>query len=433
MQEEKSSFRDPVSKVFNNGNNIYREIYPPYFNEYNKLMNKGLYDELTDCNLLIPHSLIGSRIDKITIIPRMITFISYPYEWCFSMLKSAALNTLAINRIAMEHGMMLKDASAYNMQWDHGSMVLIDTCSFMTYEAGMPWGAYRQFLQHFLYPLVLMAYKDASFGKLSQSYMDGIRAKLAIKLLPGKLRFHPGMLAHVYAQSLNFTVNPNRKVIMSRMALDALLNNLFNLIRSLEYKTRSDWTNYSDGDSYSPAAKKSKDNIIVNLSSKYLYNRVDLGCNTGEYSRSALLAVDSDHDCIEYVFEKREDNLPLIIDLCNPTPAIGWGNTERKSFWDRVHVENIMALALIHHLCVGNNVPLSYVAELFSQHCKNLIIEFVPLEDPKAKLLLGKKNIPPYSLEIFKSEFSKWFNIVGEYPIEDSLRTIYVMERIWGN
>jgi hypothetical protein len=347
------------------------------------------------------------------------------------MLKEAALNTLKINRIAMEHGMMLKDASAYNMQWYNGNMVLIDTCSFMRYEPGMPWGAYRQFLQHFLCPLLLMSYRNASFGKMSQVYLDGIPVRLAAALLPMKAHLKPSLLAHIYAQSLNLTVSNKRKVNMSRMAFDALLNNLFNLIYLLEYKPKSTKTDYMNGDSYNQQALDSKKLQVARCLDHMNDNMTfaDLGCNTGDYDDFMNLSVDIDHDCVESVYKYKWGTLPLVIDLCNPSPAIGWANIERRSFWDRVNVDTIMALALIHHLCVANNVPLAKVAELLAGHCKKLIIEFVPLEDPKAKLLLGSKNIPPYSLEIFKSAFGKYFNILQEYPIEESLRTIYLMEK----
>lgn len=433
MHVENASFRDPSGQVWTSeGNKVIRIIKPSYFDDYRKLMKSGLYQILVDSNLLIPHKEINTGVNEIIIEPEFVPFISYPYEWCFSMLQQAAINTLRINQMAMQFGMILKDASAYNIQWHKGNLVLIDTLSFMTYQPGTPWGAYRQFIQHFLYPLLVMQYRDAYLGAhLSEVYLDGIPAGIATKLIPYRLHFKPMMLAHVYAQALNFTVSSNRTVTMSRPAFDALLNNLLGLVASLKYKPKSSKTKYNDGDSYTSEAQTSKDYLVLSLISNR-FNKIsycDLGCNTGRYSSDALIAVDSDHDCIEYLASHKHRFLPLVIDLCNPSPAIGWANTERKSFWERVQVDTIMALALIHHLCVANNIPLANVASLLANHCKNLIIEFVPLDDPKAKLLLGKKNIPLYSLDIFKAEFGKYFVTKQEYPITDSLRTIYLMER----
>lgn len=437
MLKEKSSFRDPAGQVFSDGMRIGREIYPTYFADYQMLMESGLYEELRGTGRLIPHKEISKSSSMIVIQPEVIPFISYLYEWCFSMLKQAAANTLAINRIAMEHGMMLKDASAYNIQYYKRGMVLIDTLSFIKYEPGMPWGAYPQFLQHFLYPLLVMKYRDTYLGNhLSEIYLDGIPAKLVSKLLPYQLRFNPSMIAHVYAQSLNFTVSNNRKVNMSRQAFDALMHNLENLVVSLDCKTKGRWTDYETDCHYSKEAAAHKANIMAGCLAKNEGIVLDLGANTGIYSQMAVnkghevIAVDNDPACVELLCQSEYTKiLPLVIDLCNPSPAIGWENTERSSFWDRVQVDTIMALALIHHLCVANNVPLARVASLLAAHCKHLIIEWVPLDDPKAQLLLGKKNIPPYSLDIFKATFSEYFVITGEFPIVDSKRVIYLMER----
>lgn len=432
MRAEKSSFQDPASRVFYDDAGIGREVYPSYFTDYEKLISSGLYEELLNNRLIIPHNW-ENLPGKIILRPAEVPFISYPYEWCFSILKEAALKTLTINRIALNHGMMLKDASAYNMQWYQGRITLIDTCSFIEYKPGMPWGAYRQFLQHFICPLLLMKYRDTSFGKLSQVYLDGIPVRLAAKLLPQWLKFNPGLIAHVYSQSLNFTVSEKRNVTVSTLAFTALLDNLEKLIASLTYEPKGGWSKYTAGDSYTAKAKESK-TLIISRNLPFDGTVLDLGCNTGEYvninrENGFRLAADYDHACIEMLYKSTRLVLPLVIDLCNPSPAIGWENTERKSFWDRVKVDTIMVLALIHHLCVANNVPLSRVAELLAAHCDKLIIEWVPLDDPKAKQLLGKKNIPEYSLEIFIAEFSKHFNLRGEYPIDDSLRTIFVMEK----
>ena len=434
MLKERSSFRDPAGQVFEHDGQILRYVYPPYFEDYHKLKDSGLYTHLTTLKLLIKHTELFQEKDKLIIRPEVVPFISYPYEWCFSMLKEAALNTLKINRIALEHGMILKDASAYNMQYYQGNMVLIDTLSFMSYEPGMPWGAYRQFLQHFLYPLLLMAHYNPYMNKLSQIHLDGIPAGFVINNLPFHFRFKPSLWAHLYAQGWKVTVKGQKDIRMSRYAVEALLDNLEATVRGIKHQMlSSDFIKYSELGSYTKYGIADKELLITNILGSIKPGTLcDLGANTGNYSRMVkpyVISVDSNHDCIELIY-KSKTGLPLIVDLCNPSPAIGWDNTERKSFLCRLHVDTIMALALIHHLCIGNNVPLGNVAEMLSQHCRNLIIEFVPLEDPKAQLLLGKKNIPPYSLDIFKAEFGKYFMIKAEYPITDSLRTIYLMEKL---
>lgn len=438
MLKEKSSFRDPAGQVWTDGNDIIRIINPAYFKDYHKLMESGLYEVLTKFKLMIPHEEISKCAEQIAIQPEKVSLISYPYEWCFSMLKEAALHYLEICRISLTHDMILKDASAYNMQYHQGRMMLIDTLSFMEYQDGQPWGAYRQFLQHFLYPLLLMAYYNPYMGKESQIYLDGIPAGFVINNLPSYCKFKPSYWVHVYLQDWKTLIRGQKNIHMSRLQVAALINNLESVIKGIKYQMLLDdktWTNYKNAGSYKNGSEHEKESIIDDLLTIVPKGVVcDLGANTGNYSQLAdiighkVISVDSNHDCIEHMY-KYKYSLPLIVDLCNPSPAIGFENTERQSFLDRLNVDTILALALIHHLCVGNNIPLDRVAEMLSRHCKNLIIEFVPLEDPKAQLLLGKKNIPPYSLEIFKASFRDYFNIKGEYPIAGSLRSIYLMER----
>jgi len=434
MQNESSSFRDPSGQVFIADGKYRRLIYPCYMEDYHTLMISGLYQELTDTNLLIPHQELSAIGREMIIEPEQVGFISYPYEWCFSMLKEAAINTLIINEIALQHGMMLKDASAFNMQWHKGNMTLIDTLSFMKYQPGMPWGAYPQFLKHFLAPLLLMKYRSPGLARLFLSNLDGITPNLASKLLPKHLILRPSNLVHLYAQSLNVAVNGQKNVKMSKLALNSLLSNLKALVMRLDYKTKSVITHYSDENSYTQRALDDKafkvERLLDIVDGKTL---CDIGANTGFYSRMAavrgfkVLAVDSDHDCVNYI-DQTSHIFPLVIDICNPTPAIGWGNTERKSFLERLHVDVIMALALIHHICIGNNVPLEKVARMLSEHCQKLIIEYVPLDDPKAQLLLGKKNIPAYNIDVFRYEFGQYFTVECEVKIDDSKRILFLME-----
>ena len=130
--------------------------------------------------------------------PEIIPFISYAYEWSFSQLQDAALATLAIEKKALEHGMSLKDASAYNIQFRGSRPVLIDTLSFERYREGEPWVAYRQFCQHFLAPLALMSHTDVRLGQLLRVYIDGVPLDLASRLLPGKTKLSLGLATHIH-------------------------------------------------------------------------------------------------------------------------------------------------------------------------------------------------------------------------------------------
>lgn len=454
-KKELSSFRDPSGFVFNKDGQYYRQVNRIYQENYDLLMKSGLYKDLTDKRLLISHQevseLKGDKIGYKIILPEQINFISYPYEWCFSQLKDAALLTLEIQTVAMAHGMSLKDASAYNVQFKDGRPILIDTLSFEKYEEGKPWIAYRQFCEHFLAPLALMAYCDLRLGKVGQLYIDGIPLDLTSKLLPLRTKFSLNLGGHIhfhargqknYSRTEKRTQDSNLK--LSRRNLEAIVASLKGAVRSLNLpKQKTVWDDYYDHTNYSAAGFKHKEKIITEWIEKIKPKSVwDAGANDGYFSRIGskkkilTLATDFDEIAIEKAYikakEEQDNNiLPLIIDLTNPSPAIGWVNDERQAFLGRCHVDLTLSLALIHHLAIANNLPLAYIAKFFANQTKYLIAEFVPKKDSNAqKLLISREDIfVDYNQEEFEKEFSVFFKIKEKIPVKNSLRTLYLMEK----
>lgn len=202
------SFRDPSGFVFRQDGIIYRHVNIVYKENYDYLITSGLYQDLTGRGLLIPHDEVDIDYAKSesaykTLRPKLVEFISYPYEWCFSQLKDAALTTLQIQKRSLEYGMTLKDASAYNIQFMAGKPTLIDTLSFEKYHEGEPWVAYKQFCQHFLAPLALMSYRDIRLNQLFRIYIDGVPLDLASSLLPLRTRFNPPLLFHIHLHAVS--------------------------------------------------------------------------------------------------------------------------------------------------------------------------------------------------------------------------------------
>lgn len=436
-RRDPASFRDPAASVYIVRRKVYREIYPAYFPEYDRFMEK-IYPELVEQGLIIPHEEISRSEDRITIAPAMVPFISYPYEWSFAMLKEAALVTLRVNEIALAKGMMLKDASAYNVQYYQGRMRFIDTSSFMFYSGDTPWPSYSQFLRHFVAPMLWIKYCNPRLGRLSELYLDGIPIPLTAHMLPFHTKVNARFIEHIYAQTIDLVLDdPGRIPKMTKIALYAFLIDLYKFVKHLYYKPilGHSWVKYAEAGSYSSVSLYHKEKIVFDC----LYDiqgrsALDLGANTGIYSRIAatqgydVIAVDADHDCM-FSLHDTKGVLPLVVDLCNPSPGIGWSNHERRGFWDRIGKANvILALALIHHLSVRNNIPLGLVADLLADYCDNLIIEWVPLEDKQATKLLGNKKIPEYNQAVFLAEFSRRFNIIRTCPINGSERVIYLME-----
>jgi len=197
------SFRDPAGFVFRRDGQLLRQVNRLGADDYELLMGTGLYASLRERGWLVEHEetterpMVPANAYKV-LRPRAVDFVSYPYEWSFSQLQDAALLTLDAHLLALEHGMSLKDATAYNVQFAEGRPVLIDTLSFGPYREGEPWVAYRQFCQHFLAPLALMAHTDVRLNQLLRSYIDGVPLDLASRLLPGRTRWQPGLLVHIH-------------------------------------------------------------------------------------------------------------------------------------------------------------------------------------------------------------------------------------------
>ncbi|MFH1126328.1 MAG: SAM-dependent methyltransferase [Candidatus Altiarchaeota archaeon] len=449
-----SSFRDPSGFIFAKDGTLYRQVNRFYKREYDHLLGSGLYERLVESKLLLKHSEVHlgkkSKNAYKIIQPEPIEFVSYPYEWCFSQMKDAALAALRIQKTALDYGMSLKDCSAYNMQLRRGKPVLMDTLSFGLHDGREPWMAYGQFCQHFLAPLALMAEKDVRLSQLSRVFMDGIPLDLASSLLPYKSRLNHGLLLHVHLHSKAQMYLSNREVKSEKTgrlgSIRGLVDSLESTVTKMRWSPdRTLWSEYYTLQSnYSSKSLEVKKVIVKKLILKARTSNVlDLGSNTGLFSRIPsgmgipTLSVDSDPSCVElnYLHAKEcgEEYLtPLLVDMQNPSPSIGWENRERASFLDRARPETVMALALVHHLALGNNLPLDMIASVFHRLCSKLIIEFVPKEDSNAeRLLLYKKDIfPDYCMEKFELEFRKRFHIMSKEAIPGTKRTIYLMSRI---
>jgi hypothetical protein len=451
-----ASFRDPSGFLFTRGNILYRQVNRRYEQEYTRLMESGLYERLVKSGLLIPHS----EVDQVhaesdscfkIIQPERVPFISYPYEWSFGQLKDAALATLSIQKRALKMGMSLKDASAYNIQFVRGRATLIDTLSLELYEEGEPWVAYRQFCQHFLAPLALMALKDVRLNQLLRVYIDGIPLDLASELLPGSTRLNFGLLSHIHLHAgaqkkyAGEEVRSSRRGTMSRGAMTGLIESLESTVRKLEWKPGgTEWGNYYDITNYSDAAFEHKKKLVREWTDRVRPALVwDLGANNGVFSRVAgdvdaapqVISFDIDPAAVEQNYrqvkaEKHERLLPLLLDLTNPSPPIGWANRERDSFGRRGPADLVLALAVIHHLAISNNVPLLQLAEFFAETGKWLVIEFVPKSDSQVnKLLASREDIfPDYTREGFEAAFTTKYKIHGAFSVIESERTLYLME-----
>ena len=450
-----SSFRDPSGFVFRHEGRLRRQVNECYAPSYTRLMESGLAEHLWDAGHLVRHREVETPVALEhpgwrTIEPDLVPFVSYPYEWCYSQLRDAALLTLSVQSIALEHGMTLKDASAYNVQFLDGRPLLIDTLSFEAYDGNQPWVAYRQFCQHFLAPLALMRHCHDRLGLLSRTFIDGVPLEVAGRLLPWWTKLRPGLCMHLHlqakAQRRWADRPPDARRLeggMGKRAMLGLIDSLTNTVKALKPPERgSEWSRYYEETNYSETAADQKREALDSMLEESRPRTVwDLGANTGLYSRVAsrmgamTVAFDVDSQAVELNYRRmRAENepnmLPLVLDLTNPSAAIGWHSRERDSLLQRGPADLCMALALVHHLAVSNNVPLPGVAGFLRAAGRRLIIEFVPKGDSQVRRLLSTREdvFPEYHEQGFEQAFLEAFRILRREPIRDSARVLYLME-----
>ncbi|MDQ2853455.1 MAG: class I SAM-dependent methyltransferase [Chloroflexota bacterium] len=455
-EREPGSYRDPSGFVFRQDGVLYRQVSQRFADDWAAFEASGLHAALLSREMLIPDEAVATELapepGAVAVIrPEEIGFISYPYEWSFSQLKDAALLTLAAQDLASEHGMTLRDASAYNVQFHHGRPILIDTLSFERAVADQPWKPYRQFCEHFLAPLALMAHRDGRFGQLQRSFIDGIPLDFASGLLPRMTRWSPGLAAHVHLHARaqrqhadSGAEGSQRSVKMSDTRRRALLDHLRRTVDGLRmHAGGTQWADYADQTSYSADGTASKEALVRRLVEAAGGRRAwDVGANTGRYSAIAaeagyeVVGLDIDWAAVERHYlalraagERRI--LPLLADLADPSPAIGWANRERASLLERANADTVIALALVHHLAIGRNVPLPMVSELLARLGPNLVVEWVPKEDPMVRRLLATREdiFPDYTIDGFRAAFEGQFEIAEEELVADSSRVMFRMVR----
>lgn len=447
------SFRDLNGFLYTEGGTLYRQINTSYKDNYDRLLESGLYQALSDKNALIKHQEVKTGLcDRAvykTILPELVPFVSYPYEWSFSQLKDAAILTLDIQMGAVKRGMTLKDASAYNVQFINNKPVFIDTLSFEKYSPGAPWIAYKQFCQHFLSPLVLASYVDIRLLQLMRVFIDGVPLDVTSRSLPMKTRFSPSLLMHIHLHSksqIKYADDGRRSKIqsvkVSETGMLGLIDGLRRTIEKLEWTPKgTEWGEYYEDTNYTDNATENKKSVVEKMVSRIKPSTVwDFGANTGEYSKSAkiycdhVVSWDIDDAAIEkhYLRLKKdafnESILPLRLDLTNPSNGIGWAGNERLSLAGRGKVDLIMALALVHHLAISNNVPLDSIANYLAELTSNLIIEFVPKSDSQVKRLLNSRVdiFDEYNEVEFQKVFEKYFDLIDSEPVQGSERTMFL-------
>jgi hypothetical protein len=452
VQRHPASFKDPSGFIFQTEGKIYRQVNNCYADAYHRLMDSGLYDQLTQKGWLIKHTETNDFHNQFpetfrVLLPEQIGMISYPAEWCFEQLQDAALLTLNIASESIGKGMVLKDATPFNIQVLQGNPVWIDTLSFENYTPEQPWVAYRQFCETMLYPLLLAHYKGLNMAEIFGAWPDGVPATIASNLLPARTRLNMGVALHVHLPASAYgkqKSNTVKTVAFSQQKMMRMLQHLQSVIARLKKgKRKSVWVDYYVNTILSQDYLNDKESVCKRLLSGISFSTVvDAGCNDGNFTKMLaatskhITATDYDEQCIGELYthikkNKIENILPLVADLARPTPATGVNNTERSALLERCSADLVLALALIHHLVIGRNIPFASVAETFAGMGNYLLIEFVPLDDEKAQQVLAgrEEQFQHYTEAAFTTAFGQYYHIESVAPVAGSSRKIYLMKR----
>jgi len=462
MNINAGSFRDPSGCVFSKDGNIYRSIFEPGVTDFEAAREAGVYEKLIEKGLLVSYKEVKdfNRGPSGTVYylshPRL-PMVSYPWEWPFSMLKDAALLHLDAMEMLIPMGFWLRDASAFNVQFDGNRLCLIDTLSVGRRVPDSPWVGYGQFCSHFLAPLAAAAYCDIRLLAMWRSFINGFPLEMAVRMLSGLRKYQPGLFMHLTLHSRYQNKADRKEDIRKRESeksvrkpkvndrgLVGLIRSLKKTVSGISWKRYSKiWEDYTEIRTYDVEDVSAKSNYVDSVVKDLQPSMVwDFGANTGEFSFIAashgafVLSLESDPACTELLYRKAfyengiKNILPLTMDLANPSPSLGWDSKERLSLKDRGPADLIISLALLHHLIFSCCIPIPMIAELFAEMANHVLVEFVPPTDPMVRKLLANRNSEhhPYSLDVFTSSFDKYFEFLDSKTLKNK-RSLFLFRR----
>lgn len=455
---EPGSFRDPGNRVFHRHGEVFRGLDERSAHDWRALAASDFFRHLLAAGrVCATEELVPTPVDApwtAVLRHERIPVVSHPYEWSYGMLRDAALLHLEILAAALGAGFTTKDGSAYNLQWRGAAPVFIDVGSFQPHRDGEPWAGYRQFCQTLLYPLLLQAHLGLDFQPWLRARIDGIEPDQMRRLFGGARRLRPGVLTHVHLHGAMQARNAGtstadvraqlRAAGYSRELALATVRGLTKLVRRLEHRPGdSHWVDYQRTCAYSVPDRRAKEAFVDRaMADSGPGLALDLGANDGRYARIAarhadyVVAVEQDPAVVDVLYRSLRDAgerriLPLVMDLADPSPGGGWRGVERAAFADRARADAVLALAVVHHLAIGRNVPLADVLDQLvglGVPGGTLVVEFVHPEDPMARRLLANKPdglFPDYRRETFERLLAARGRVVHRLELPSGTRTLY--------
>lgn len=454
---ERGSFRDRSGRVFHHQGNVFRALAARGMQDWLAIADKEFMLSAMQSGRVVRTKLAtgidppNAGFDCVGVLQHeTIPVVTWAFEWSFSMLREAALLTLDLLENALQDGAILKDATPYNVQFVGSCPIFIDTSSFEPLQPGQIWEGYRQFCQTFLYPLMLQCWKNVDFQPMLRGSLEGITPTDFARLISIRDLFRRGAMSHVWLHSRLQSSRVAKPHIADSMKAsgfnqDMILNNVRGLQKIVQGLTwnlsESTWSDYDESSEPVQRDAVAKEEFITQVCSRSSWKTVwDLGCNQGRYSRIAalhaksVLAIDSDHLTVDRLFQSlhAEQNLvitPLVSNLADPAPALGWRLRERQSLEERSKPDLVFCLALIHHLVIGSNLLLSDVIDWLASLRATVVLEYVDREDTQVKQLLANRAdvFSDYNQDAFESLVSRSFEVVRKQTLTSGTRTLFLL------
>jgi ribosomal protein L11 methylase PrmA len=453
IKQEESSFRDSKAKVYSSENKIFRKIDTKFNIDFKKFISSTYYkkniSKIIATKILDIHEINDYGLEKkdniIWLEHEKLENIIYPYELTFDQLKDSAVLFLDLYINAIKESYDIIDASAYNIQFKNNLPIFIDLGSFsyLNKNSNILW--HKQFCENYLGPLLIKSKAKINFNDFFKGNLDGVDLKVTSKILPVSSWFNFNILTNIHLHShlnskisssstkkitnnVNENINKKQKILIAK--------SLKKLILNLDSTKTSYWSSYSKINSYTDQTHKKKvDSVKTFIQNEKIQSLMDLGCNDGLFSELSfesgvkkIIGVDNDLDSLNDAYlkfkKKPKKFLPIYQNFTNPSPNIGWDNTERKSFTERYkkRFDGIICLAFIHHICVGNNIPFDKFIKFVEKFSDNILLEFVTKEDLMVKNLSRNKEniINEYNFENFKKVIKKNYKIISEENISNT-------------
>ena len=454
---ESGSFRDRTARVCVRDDGVFRLLSPEALAAWNQASRVPFFRHLmSEGRIVETRELSRDEIEQLdlpgdsaaVLQHERIPFVSYPYEWSFEMLRQAALLHLEILTEALNNGLILKDASPYNVQFCGTRAVFIDIGSFVALAPDEPWAAYRQFCELMLFPLLLQAYRHVDFQPVLRGELEGVSARQFLRWLSWRDLFRPGVFTHGWLQATlerhtrAVSTNTVRDLQSSGFSTELIRHNvakLTRLVERLDWKPEgTPWTNYRTALPHVVQDGEAKSAFVRRVCDRRRWPLVwDLGCNDGQFSRIAaetadtVVAMDRDHGCVERLYrslhaEHSSNILPLCVNLANLSPAMGWRGRERKRLEERGRPDLVLCLGLIHHLVIGHNIPLPEVTDWLASLGGEVVIEFPSKQDAMVQALLRNKRdqYSDYSLDQLEQALEEHFEIRDRTTLPSGERTL---------